>query len=329
MKVWYDACTGKQVRYGFAIAERLRKLGQDIVLTTREHPDTVALAKLLGEPFEVVGKYDASSLIARLQMSLERQLMFCKMFEEGPPDVGISHRSVELCRVAFGLGIPVISTHDTVHNEVISRLTMPLTDFLVVSKAIPKRFCEGYGIKKVFRFDGVDEVAWIKGYEPRLEREYGRPLIVVRQMETRATYTEGKTDATEKLALKLTSLGKVVFLSRYDRHPRRGLIVPEQFIDSASLVGCADLVLSIGGTMAREAALQGTPSIVIRPVGISYVNNYLSKKGFPLFTVDPSEVLNYAKKYVGKKIDVAHLLAKLENPVDVIERVIEQEICGS
>lgn len=329
MKVWYDARTGKQIRYGVAIARRLRKLGHEVVLTTREHPDTVALAKLLGEPFRVVGKYDASSLVARLQQSARRQLSFCRMFEEKPPDVGISHRSVELCRVAFGLGIPVISTHDTAHNEVMSRLTMSLTDFLVVSKAIPERFCRGYGIKKVSRFDGVDEVAWIKSYEPRLELEYGKPLIVVRQMEMRAIYAEGKIDMTERLALKLTSLGEVVFLSRYNTCPRGGLIIPQEFVDSASLVACADLVLSIGGTIAREAALQGTPSIVIRPVGISYVNNYLSKRGFPLFTVNPSEVLTYAKRYVGKRMDVEDLLAKLEDPVDVIERILEEEICES
>ncbi|NIQ05965.1 MAG: hypothetical protein GWO20_09650, partial [Candidatus Korarchaeota archaeon] len=73
-----------------------------------------------------------------------------------------------------------------------------LTDYLVISKAIPEKFCTGYGIKKVFRFDGVDEVAWIKDFEPELEAEYGRPLIVVRQMETEATYTKGKVDMTER-----------------------------------------------------------------------------------------------------------------------------------
>jgi hypothetical protein len=324
MKVWYDARTGKQVRYGAAIARRLRNLGHEVVLTTREHPDTVTLARLLGEPVTSVGKYETSSLIARLQQSAERMLAFCRMFEEEPPDIGISHRSVELCRVAFGLGVPVVSTHDTVHNEVISRLTMPLTDFLVVSRAIPEKFYGSYGIEKVFQFDGVDEVAWIKGFESCLEVNYDRPLIVVRQMETRATYTVGKSDLMERFARKLASLGEVVFLPRYDRRPRDGLVVPDGFVDSASLVGCADLVLSIGGTMAREAALQGTPSIVIRPVGVSYVNNYLSEKGFPLFTVDASKVLAYAKKYVGKRIDVEDLLAKLEDPVDVIEKIMEE-----
>lgn len=325
MKVWYDATTGKDVRYGVAIAKRLRKSGHETVLTTREHPDTIALARSLNEQFEIVGEYDPTSLTTRLKASAKRLLFFCEMFDEDPPKVAVAHGSVELHRVAFGLGIPVISTHDTPHSEAVKRLTLPLTDFLVVSEAV-QPYCQGYGARKVIPFDGVDEVAWIRDFEPKLRVGYGKPLIVVRQLETKAVYAQGKVNVTEKLAMNLTSLGQVVFLARYDKRPRKGLIVPQQFVDSASLVGLADLVLSVGGTLAREAALQGTPSIVIQSMGPAYVNHYLSEKGFPLFMVDPSEVLAYARKYVGKRIDVKGLLAKLEDPVDVIERIVEEEI---
>ena len=47
MRIWYDACTGKHIRYGTAIAKRLRTLGHEVILTTREHPDTLSLAKIL------------------------------------------------------------------------------------------------------------------------------------------------------------------------------------------------------------------------------------------------------------------------------------------
>jgi len=56
MRIWYDACTGKHVRYGVAIAKRLREMGHEVVLTTRKHPDTVPLAKFLNEDFIVVGR---------------------------------------------------------------------------------------------------------------------------------------------------------------------------------------------------------------------------------------------------------------------------------
>lgn len=326
MKVWYDACTGKQVRYGTAIAKRLRAAHHEAVLTTRDHPDTQALAKILGEKFITVGKYAAGSLMAKLQASVHRQLQFTKMFEENPPDIAVSHRSVELCRVAFGLGIPTISTHDTVHAEAINRLTMPLINYLVISKALPKKAVEGYGIKKIFWFDGVDEVAWIKDFKPAVKYGYKKPLIVVRELEEKAAYAQGKNDPTKTLAKKLTKLGNVLFLPRYKRTTEKGLTVPKDFVDSASLVSQADLVISAGGTIAREAALQGVPTIVVSSFGKINVNDYISEKGFPLFTVNLNEAFNYAKRCLGRKQDVNTLLNSLENPVDVIERVIKEEI---
>ncbi len=327
MKVWIDACTGKHIRYACAIASRLRKLGHQPVLTTREHPDTLALADMLGEEFAVVGKYDPTSLFTRLKESIQRELLFCQMFKEDAPDLAISHQSIEMCRVAFGLGIPIISTADAPHAEAANKLTLQLINVLIASKAIPKRHYRSYGVKRIFQFDGVDEVAWIKGYKPKLKlEEYGKPLIVVRQTETRASYAHGEKDVTEEIARKLTSLGQVVFLPRYDKRSRKGLVVPQKFVDTVSLTAKADLVVSVGGTIAREAALQGTSSIVIpmfMKSKLYYTNNYLSRLGFPLFTVNLSETLKYSRKYVGLKRDVKDLLDKLENPVDTIEKVVE------
>jgi len=319
--------TRQHVRYGCAIAKRLRSLGYQIILTTREHPDTVAVANILGEEIRVVGKYDPTSPFTRLQESVKRELLFCEMFKENVPDFAISHQSIEACRVAFGLGVPIISTADAPHAEAANKLTLNLINVLITSRAIPKRFYQNYGIRRILQFDGVDEVAWIKGYKPKLRfEEYGKPLIVVRQTETRASYAYGERDVTEEMARKLTSLGQVVFLPRYDKRSRKGLVVPQEFVDTVSLAAKADLVVSVGGTMAREAALQGTPSIVI-PMFMKpkfyYTNNYLSKLGFPLFIVDLSETLKYSRRYIGLKRDVKELLDKLENPIDMIQKVIE------
>lgn len=309
------------MRYGHAIAQRLRKLGHQIVLTTREHPDTINVVQILGEPFEVVGRYDPTSLATRFRASIERELRFYEMFKDDVPDVAISHGSVELCRTAFGLGVKNICTGDTTYTKA-NWLIVPLADVLVTSKAIPKRTYQRYGAKRIVQYDGVDEVAWVR-LARREGEKYEHPLIVVRQSEFKASYMEGK-DATVDIAKKLTSIGNVLFLPRYKREKIEGLAVPEEFVDSLSLAREADLFVGIGGTISREAALQGTPSIVIPSLGWSYVNNYVSKKGFPLFKVEPSDVFKYAKKYLGKRMNVSEMLAKLENPVDVIERLVEE-----
>jgi len=324
MKIWYDACTGKHVRYGVAIAKRLREKGHEVTLTTRKHPDTVPLAKLLNEDFIVVGKYNPKSLMSRLRESIQRQLHFCRIFRNGAPDVAISHGSVDQIRVAFGLGVPTITTLDTPYAVAVHRLTLPLVDYIVASKAIPKETLQKFNVKgEIILFDGVDEVAWIKGFKPLVNYDFGKPLIVVREIEEKAAYAKGKFPSVA-LAKKLTRLGRVVFISRYRRRAVKGLIIPEGFVDSASLVAQADLFVGAGGTITREAALQGTPAIVINVFQKQHVNDYLAEKGFPIFRTELSNVFDLAKKVLGNKKNVSNLLNGLENPVNVIVSIADQ-----
>ncbi len=145
---------------------------------------------------------------------------------------------------------------------------------------------------------------------------------MVRQTETKAAYSENKRDVTFEIAKKLTPLGNVVFISRYARHSKKGLIIPRGFVDTASLTAHADLVVGVGGTIAREAALQGTPSLVIPLYGLFHTNEYLVKKGFPIYTCSTKEAPAYAKKYLGAKKDVKEKLEELENPVDTIKKLM-------
>jgi predicted glycosyltransferase len=322
VRIWYDACTGKHVRYGAAIAERLRKSGHEVIFTAREHPDTLALARIIGENPIVVGKYSPASLFSRLEESANRILKFSRMFRDNPPDVAICHQSVELCRTAFGLGVPIILTADTPYAKAVNKLTIPFATVLVASEALPKRFVENYCPASVMWFKGVDEVAWIKDLEPPKKSDFKKPLIVVRALEIKAAYALETADPALGIARKLKALGNVLLLKRYDTLGKDAFAGKEEIVDSAKVVANADLVVSAGGTIAREAALQGVPSIVISELGRTYVNTYLARKGFPIFMSDPRKVLNLAKRHLGKKVDVTAKLARFDNPVDIIEKAV-------
>ena len=125
-----------------------------------------------------------------------------------------------------------------------------------------------------------------------------------------------------EIARKLKVLGNVLLLKRYDASGKEAFAGKEKIVDSARLVANADLVVSAGGTIAREATLQGVPSIVISALGRTYVNTYLARKGFPIFMSDARKALNLAKRLLGKKVDVTAKLAQLDNPVDIIEKVV-------
>jgi predicted glycosyltransferase len=322
MRIWYDACTGKHVRYGSAIGQRLRKAGHEYVFTTREHPDTLPLSKILGEEPIVIGKYNPSTLSSRVIESAERVIGFAELFKDKAPDIAIAHQSVELCRTAFGLGIPIVLTADTPYATAVNRLTIPFAHTVVVSEALPKSFVTQHCARNRVTFKGVDEVAWIKDFEPRRIETLKKPLIVVRQIETKAAYAGGKQDLARLMLEKLRELGDVVFIERYGGQGEE-FVGKEGFVDSASLVARADLVVSYGGTIAREAALQGVPSVAVSDMAKTYVNRYLAQKGFPLFATTEQGVLAYARRYLSKKFDVKSKLAELENPVDVIEKVVE------
>jgi predicted glycosyltransferase len=318
VKIWYDACTGKHIRYGAAIAKRLRKSGHEVLFTTREHPDTVALARIVGEKPLIVGKYNPAALLTRLEASANRIIRFSKLFRDNTPDIAISHQSVELCRTAFGLGIPIILTADTPHAKAVNKLTIPLATTLIVSEALPNRFLNKYCPDRVIQFKGVDETAWIKDLKPPKTSDFKKPLIVVREFETKAAYAHGTADRTSEIVKKLEPIGNVLLLNRYEAAGKN------EFIDSAKVVANADLVVSAGGTIAREAALQGVPSIVVSEMGQTYVNLYLARKGFPIFISDARKMLNLAKKLLRKKVDVTAMLAQFDNPVDIIENTVAQ-----
>jgi predicted glycosyltransferase len=316
------------MRYGIAIARRLRRAGCEVVLTTRRHPDTLGLAQALGERPIVIGKYAPSSLSTRLEESAKRTLGFLGLFRDKQPDIAISHQSPELCRTAFGLNIPIILTADTPHALAVNRLTIPLATKLVVSEAIPKRFFRAYGNSEIIQFKGVDEVAWAKNDQASKRFHFKKPLIVVRQMETSASYAADENDTTLEVAKKLSRIGNVVFLSRYAKKNIEGLKIVKDFVDSASLVSQADLVISAGGTISREAALQGVPSIVLSSISRTYVNKYLAKKGFPIFFGDVSNILAQAKKHLGRIMNVKKKLEELQNPLDVIETLVINKSLG-
>ena len=147
---------------------------------------------MLGEKPLVVGKYCPSTLASRLKESAERVIEFAKLFEDNRPDVAIAHQSVELRRTAFGLGIPIILTADTPHALSTNRLTIPFANTVVVSQALPKSFTNAYGAQNVVSFRGVDEVAWIQGFKPTKILGLKKPLIVLRQIETKAAYANGQ-----------------------------------------------------------------------------------------------------------------------------------------
>src|SRR3989344_9522175 len=186
-KVWIDILTPKQVMMFGRLADEISG-EHELLITTREYKETNELLKLKGIDAKVVGRHGGGTLEGKLDAGIARMNELNKLAQKERPDVLVSLSSPEAARVAFGLKIPHVCVNDIPEAEAVTKLTAPLSNFIVAPKLIPKSAWLKYGVpaEKVIQYDALDPVAWLKGFEPNqndfndLRIQKGKPIITFR-----------------------------------------------------------------------------------------------------------------------------------------------------
>jgi predicted glycosyltransferase len=147
---------------------------------------------------------------------------------------------------------------------------------VLVPDVIPAERLRRLGARpaKVVRYPGIKEEYALVDFEPdptvpaRIGVRPGAILAVLRPPPELALYHRMHNPLFEDVLRRLAAHGDVdtVVLPRY---PSQGVAVralglervhvPDHAVDAQSLVAAADLVVSAGGTMNREAVVLGTP----------------------------------------------------------------------
>ncbi len=341
-KVVLDVATPKQAIFASMLYKKLKNKCEVEVLARKE-TQTIDLLNILKVPYSVLGWYGKPSIEGKLEATLKREFMLLKHFKKnGFPDVLWSHGSVSGIRIAYMLRKPVVYNNDTLHNTPVVKLTVPYASCLIIPEAYRKSEWSRFGLEKdkIFRFKGVEEIAWIKEYKP-LNREkvldkilsgqnFDR-VIVFRGIEYKASYVNHDEGFNVNISIirnvikKLLKYAAVIYLPRYeeDRKLVEGLskiFIPEKPPYAPKLVNTVDLVISSGGTLARESALLGTPTLSF------YFNDrilkYLKRRGFNVkYIPDVKKLLKISLKILKNpekyKMNTSKLLKKLESPIPV------------
>ncbi|HWF36720.1 MAG TPA: DUF354 domain-containing protein, partial [Solirubrobacteraceae bacterium] len=162
---------------------------------------------------------------------------------------------------------------------------------VVVPDAIPLERLYRYGAKgKLLTYPGLKEEYYLSDFEPseavcvELGLDRARPIVVVRTPPEVSLYHRFENDLFTRVLDRLAATAQVIVLPRNpeqrDRLERRGdLIVPDHAIDTQSLIAYANLVVSAGGTMNREAAALGTPVYTIFEGRPGAVDDHLISQG--------------------------------------------------
>ena len=144
---------------------------------------------------------------------------------------------------------------------------------VVVPDAIPPERLNRYGASgKIRAYPGLKEEYYFADFEPdplvlsELELDRRQPLAVVRTPPDVSLYHRFDNDVFGR-AERLRGAQTVVLPrtpeQRAELRRDGGFVVPEQAIDAQSLIAFADLVVSAGGTMNREAVALGTPVFTV------------------------------------------------------------------
>jgi predicted glycosyltransferase len=277
VRVWVDISNSPQVPFFAPLIDLLRARGHEVEVTTREFAQTVELLALRGIEHDVVGPPHGGAGALGKGRAMTARLRALRRFARGRGfDLALSHASHELPVVARSLGIPSAYAFDYELARVQHGIGCRAARRVVVPEAIPQPRLDRLGARaaKVRRYPGLKEEYYLHGFVPdssvldELGLEPSRVLVVVRTPPEVSLYHRHGSPLFDDVLRRLGTDDTVQAVV-LPRTPEQGaairalslpsLVVPERAVDGSSLVALADLVVSAGGTMNREAVALGVP----------------------------------------------------------------------
>ena len=295
MRVWIDITNSPHVLLFRPLIRLLEEDGHEVELTTREYAQTLELLELHGLPHHVVGPRHGGAGALGKARALAGRLPALRRFAKNRGfDAALAHGSHELTLAARSLRIPSATAHDYEFATLQHQLGMRAATKVVVPEAIPDERLAKLGVKppKLFRYPGIKEEYYLADFEadPAVLEGIDRAkvLAVVRTPPEVSLYHR---HGNPLFAQVLDRLGRdesvhAVVLPRTaeQREAIRALglpslHLPEHAVDAQSLIGLADLVVSAGGTMNREAVALGTPVYTTFAGRLGAVDEALIREG--------------------------------------------------
>ena len=277
MKVWIDITAPAHVLVFRPLIAIMRARGDEVGITARDYAQTVELLALHGlEADEVVGRHAGRSRLQKARQMTHRLGALRRWARGREFDVALAHGSHELTISARRLGIPSSTTFDYEFATLQHQLGCRAATRVVVPDAIPPERLQPYGVRppKLVQYPGLKEEYYLADFEPdrslleRFDVDPARVLVVLRPPPDVSLYHRHSNplfpQTLEHLGRSEEVQAFVLPRTEEQREYVRGLalpsvILPEGAVDAQSLIALADLVVSAGGTMNREAAALGVP----------------------------------------------------------------------
>lgn len=333
------------------VIELLREEGHDVRVTARDFAQTLGLLERFGIEHEAIGRHRGEHLSAKALGLASRSTALVRWARRsGPFDIALGHGSNDVSVAARLLRIGCSTMFDYEWAAVQHHVNCRLAQAVVVPDAIPSDRLSRYGARgKVRAYEGLKEEYYLADFEPsqavleELGIDRARPIVVVRTPPEVSLYHRFENDlfseVLERLRAACAPAGtnrpgagaeqpvQAVVLPRTDEQRVQlrevpGFTLPERAIDAQSLIAFADLVISAGGTMNREAVALGTPVYTTFEGRLGALDERLLAEG-RLRRLERVEQLSLAKR------DPSASIARVRRDPRVLVELLLSPLSGS
>lgn len=281
VRIWIDLANSPHVPFFKALRAEFERRGHTVEATAREFAQTVEMAGAAGFAPTVIGGHGGGKLSGKAGNLLARARALTAWARGRQFDLAVSHNSYAQIVAARRLGLRSVTLMDYEHQPA-NHLAFRLASRIVVPRAFPEEALRRAGARpaKVRRYDGIKEDVYLADFAPdanfaaqlsALGIGADDVLVVARPPAREALYHRFENELFDELLERVSDgeRAKVILLARgaaqrellAARFRRRAnVIFPRAALDGANLIAAADLVVSAGGTMNREAAALGIPA---------------------------------------------------------------------
>lgn len=332
MKIWFDLTNSPHINFFRQMIEELKAEGHEVVITCRPLANTIDLLDLYKMDYTVVGKHYGKSSRKKAMGFFVRVNQLWKFLKKAKVDVGISQSSFYSPIAGKLAGVPTIYTNDNEHAAG-NKISFLFAKKIFVPEFIPKENVTNALVKKkkVMQYPGVKEGIYLwkkyKGFKLDTSK---LNKIYIRTEPQLAQYYSAKQNFMDGIIKDLKDKYEVVILPRtadqaeyYSTEEFKGVTVCKKPLPFEEIAKDCLLFIGAGGTMTREMAVIGIPTISVYQDALLDVDKYLIKEGIMMHDMNlTSEKVESVLREVKSKEASPVLLEKGERAYNLIKEQI-------
>ena len=319
MKIWFDLTNSPHVQFFRQMIGELQVEGHEVVITSRNAANTTELLDLYGMDYTIVGKSYGKKLRNKILGNIARVKDLVIFVKKNKIDAAISQSSFTSAIAGRLAGIPTIYTNDNEH-AMGNKISFVCAHLIFIPEFIPVKSVTNLFVnsKKVRQYPGVKEgiYLWKKYSNFVVPQEHSKKKIYYRPEPYFAQYYKGKTNVLDDALVELKNEFEIIILPRDDNQRHHfgdakfnGIKVCQKPMTLDEIAVDCSLFIGAGGTMSREMAVIGVPTVSIYQDELLDVDRFLISKGLMLHNpeLDAQQIREIINKSQTKASDISLL----------------------